>query len=65
MSGLQFMMITASPDVAAFVEQHGVARIFMDQEVIGKSERQGHLDTHKAAHSLDEIAAVSQCIKAS
>ena len=59
MSRLNFMMITASPDVAAFIEQHDVARIFMDQEVLGKAERQGHLDTHKAAHSLSEINAVA------
>src|SRR5690625_5302224 len=57
------MMITASPEVAAFIEQHGVARIFMDQEVLGKAERQGHLDTHKAAHSLEEIAAVAGVLK--
>lgn len=59
MSQLKFMMITASPDVASFIEQHGVSRIFMDQEVNGKAERQGHLDTHKAAHSLEEVAAVA------
>ncbi|HSP31501.1 MAG TPA: aldolase/citrate lyase family protein, partial [Halomonas sp.] len=63
MSKLNFMMITASPDVASFIEQHGVTRIFMDQEVIGKAERQGHLDTHKAAHSLEEIAAVANVLK--
>lgn len=63
MSKLNFMMITASPDVAAFIEQHGVSRIFMDQEVIGKAERQGHLDTHKAAHSLEQIAAVANVLK--
>ncbi|PAU74741.1 aldolase/citrate lyase/malate synthase family protein [Halomonas salipaludis] len=63
MSQLNFMMITASPDVAAFIEQHDVARIFMDQEVLGKAERQGHLDTHKAAHSLAEIAAVAAVLK--
>ena len=63
MSQLNFMMITASPDVAAFIEQHDVARIFMDQEVLGKAERQGHLDTHKAAHSLEEIAAVAAVLK--
>lgn len=63
MSQLDYMMITASPDVAAFIEQHGVARIFMDQEVLGKAERQGHLDTHKAAHSLKEIAAVAGVLK--
>nr|WP_163503647.1 aldolase/citrate lyase family protein [Halomonas socia] len=63
MSQLNFMMITASPDVASFIEQHGVARIFMDQEVLGKAERQGHLDTHKAAHSLGEIAAVAAVLE--
>lgn len=63
MSKLNFMMITASPDVASFIEQHGVTRIFMDQEVIGKAERQGHLKTHKAAHSLEEIAAVANVLK--
>lgn len=63
MSKLNFMMITASPDVASFIEQHGVSRIFMDQEVLGKAERQGHLDTHKAAHSLDQIAAVADVLK--
>lgn len=59
MSRLNFMMITASPDVASFIEQHDVARIFMDQEVLGKADRQGHIDTHKAAHTLPEIAAVA------
>src|SRR5690554_2578921 len=63
MSRIEPMMITASPEVAAFIEQHGVARIFMDQEVLGKAERQGHLDTHKAAHSLEEIAAVAGVLK--
>lgn len=63
MSKLNFMMITASPEVAAFIEQHGVARIFMDQEVLGKADRQGHLDTHKAAHTLLEIEAVAKQLR--
>ncbi|WP_444984379.1 aldolase/citrate lyase family protein [Halomonas mongoliensis] len=63
MSRIEPMMITASPEVAAFIEQHGVARIFMDQEVLGKAERQGHLDTHKAAHSLAEVAAVAAALR--
>lgn len=63
MSQLNFMMITASPEVAAFIEQHGVARIFMDQEVLGKADRQGHLDTHKAAHTLREIEAVAKQLR--
>lgn len=63
MSQLNYMMITASPDVAAFIEQQGVARIFLDQEVLGKAERQGHLNTHKAAHTLGDIAAVAEVLR--
>ncbi|WP_209316391.1 aldolase/citrate lyase family protein [Halomonas salinarum] len=63
MNQLDFMMITPSPEIAAFIEQHGVARIFLDQEVLGKAERQGHLDTHKAAHSLQEIASVAKVLR--
>lgn len=63
MSQLDFMMITASPEVAGFIELHGVSRIFLDQEVLGKAERQGHLDTHKAAHSLQEIASVAKVLR--
>src|SRR5690625_4398239 len=57
------MMITARADVAAFIEQHGVTRIFMDQEVLGKAERQGHLNTHKAAHTLEDIAVVAKVLR--
>jgi hypothetical protein len=63
MSPLNFMMITANPDVVSFIESRGVARIFMDQEVKGKAERQGHLNAHKAAHTFEEIAAVANVIR--
>ncbi|QFU01522.1 hypothetical protein FIU83_07695 [Halomonas sp. THAF5a] len=59
MMALKLMMITACPEVAVLAEQNGVARIFMDQEVLGKAARQGHLDTHQACHSLAQIAAVA------
>ncbi|WP_444677380.1 aldolase/citrate lyase family protein [Halomonas sp. E19] len=57
------MMITASPDVAEYIEQHGVDRIFLDQEVNGKAQRQGHLDTHKAAHTLADIEAIAKVLR--
>lgn len=62
-TNLKFMMITASPEIALFVEQHGVNRIFIDQEVLGKADRQGHLNTHKAAHSLHDISSVAKVLK--
>lgn len=63
MTQLNYMMITANPEIATFIERHGVARIFMDQEVLGKAERQGHLNTHKAAHTLKEIETIANALQ--
>jgi hypothetical protein len=52
------MLITADPEVARYAESCGVGRIFVDMEVMGKQERQGHLDTHKASHTLMDVARV-------
>lgn len=62
MSGLtnQFRLffITNQPDIAAFVAQQGVARIFVDLEYIGKDTRQGHLSTVKNFHTIQDVALV-------
>lgn len=63
MKRLDYMMITGSPEVGRLIEAHGVFRVFMDQEVLGKDERQGHLDTHKAAHSLAQISQMSNVLE--
>jgi hypothetical protein len=63
MSNLSFMMITDSPQISAYVENNGVERIFMDREIIGKLERQQHLNTHIASHSYSSIKAVSKVLK--
>ena len=47
---LKLMYITNSPRIAEIAENVGVDRIFVDMEYIGKSERQGGMDT---AYSLD------------
>lgn len=61
-SSLNWMMITASPSVAKFAEEAGVHRIFVDMEVLGKAERQGHIDTHKAHHTFADIARVREVL---
>ena len=53
---MKYMFITGAPAIARHAESCGVQRIFADMEVLGKAERQGHLDTHKAAHTLDDVA---------
>jgi len=55
---LEWMLITAEPEIARYAEASGVHRIFIDMEVHGKAERQGHVDTHKAAHTFEDVAAV-------
>jgi hypothetical protein len=59
---LEWIMITANPEVARYAESCGVGRIFVDMEVIGKQERQGHLDTHKASHTLADVARVREVL---
>lgn len=56
------MLITAVSEIARHAEVAGVDRIFIDTEVDGKAERQGHVDTHKAAHSLDDVPAVADVL---
>lgn len=59
---IQLMLITADPAVAAFAAAHGVDRIFVDLELLGKAERQGHLDTVISRHTLSDLAKVRAAI---
>jgi len=54
--------ITVDPDIALYAEQCGVTTIFVDMETRGKAERQGHLDTHKAAHTLGDVERLASCL---
>lgn len=55
---LKLLLITNDPPLAAFAVRHGVDRVFVDLEVLGKRERQGHRDTLISSHSLDDVAHV-------
>lgn len=61
---LKFMYLTANPEAAMEAENAGVDRIFLDLEILGKEERQGHLDTVVSHSSLEDVkklrAAVSK-----
>lgn len=59
---IKWMLITADPDIARYAQDSGVHRIFIDMEVRGKAERQGHVNTHKAAHTLADLAAVREVL---
>ena len=57
-----YLMITNKPDIAAFVEDKGVQRIFVDLEINGKLDRQGHLDTVVSRHSIDDVRAIRKVL---
>ena len=62
---IKLMYLTASPSAALEAEDAGVDRIFLDLEILGKEERQGHLDTVVSHSSLDDIAPLRKVISKS
>ena len=52
---LKLMYITDNTDVALMAESCGVDRIFVDMEYIGKSDRQGGMDTVQSRHTIDDV----------
>lgn len=52
---LKLMYITNQPEIAQIAESVGVDRIFVDLEYIGKSDRQGGMDTVQSRHTIDDV----------
>jgi hypothetical protein len=61
---MKFLMITNCPEMAAFAVRSGVDRIFIDLEILGKQERQGHLDTVISHHHLSDVTRVRAAVPA-
>lgn len=59
---LTLMYITNRPDIAQIAETAGVDRIFLDMEYIGKSFRQGGMDTVQNHHTLEDVKRVADAI---
>ena len=56
------MYITNRPEIAQIAENTGVQRIFIDMEYIGKSIRQGGMDTVQCRHTIEDIQAVKKVL---
>jgi len=54
--------ITDSPDIARYVDQCGVDRIFIDLELLGKVERQGGRDTVISHHKVENISRIKKIV---
>jgi len=61
---MTLMFITNDPALAAHAVASGVDRLFVDLESLGKDARQGHLDTHRAAHTPEDVAALRRALPA-
>jgi hypothetical protein len=61
-SAFRLYFITASPELAKFVCDRGVDRIFVDLEIDGKVERQGHLSTVISRHTFEDVAIVRRAV---
>lgn len=60
---LKLMYITNDPEIAVIAENAGVDRIFIDMEYIGKSDRQGGMDTVQCHHTVEDVKRVRAAIK--
>ena len=61
---LKLMYITNQPCIAQIAEISGVDRIFVDMESLGKKERQGGMDTVQSSHTIEDVAAIRQVVRA-
>ena len=59
---LKLMYITNDPEIAVIAENAGVDRIFVDMEYIGKSVRQGGMDTVQSHHTVEQVKKIRKVL---
>lgn len=59
---LSLLFPTKDPAIAAHALDCGADRIFVDLEILGKVERQGHLDTRISRHSLQDAIRIRRAL---
>jgi len=59
---MKLFFITNNPGLASYVVANGVDRIFVDLEINGKVERQGHLSTVISRHSITDIDRIRSAV---
>ncbi len=57
-----YKFITNNPELASYATSCGVHRIFVDMEYLGKDKRQGHLNSHKARHTIENVQAIHKAV---
>jgi 2-keto-3-deoxy-L-rhamnonate aldolase RhmA len=59
---MKLMFITSNPDIAREAQLAGIDRIFVDLEIMGKEERQGHLNTVISYHRMDDVTEIRKVV---
>lgn len=59
---MKLFFITNNPGLASYVVANGVDRIFVDLEINGKVERQGHLSTVISRHDIADIRRIRAAV---
>lgn len=60
---IKLMYITNRTEIANIAESAGVERIFVDMEYIGKSERQGGMNTVQNQHTVEDVRTIKNAVK--
>lgn len=55
---IEFLMIVSDPEIAEYVSDNGVDKLFVDLERMGKEARQPGLVSWKSSHSLKDVENV-------
>jgi hypothetical protein len=59
---METILITNDAKIARCAEESGVDRIMVDLEILGKKDRQGHLNTVISEHTLEDIIEIKKVL---
>lgn len=62
---METILITKDKKVARLAEASGVSRIMVDLEILGKKQRQGHLNTVISEHTLEDVKTIGNALTSS
>lgn len=61
---MKFLMIVDDPDIARYVSENGVDRLFVDLECIGKHERQKGTASWESKQTLEDVSKIREAAPA-
>jgi 2-keto-3-deoxy-L-rhamnonate aldolase RhmA len=62
---MDLIFITNDSDLAVSAQSAGVDRVMVDLEILGKQDRQGHLNTVISNHSLEDVGRIGSVLNVS